>query len=706
MNTPLKRKHIDETLAYRNRTLRTLPGKLLFAPTGKRLFADYLDKTPGFAGRIDFIHKLNLPSLFDIRVENRATELETADTVWYPSHLTMDYRDDAVSLHESKFITWDDIALSIQCWTNHSEKPLNLLLDVCDGLQTVRREGIALFTRDCVSHDMVLTGAIASNVPELIETGVFVLAPKQKKTLVLACAVGEATHEMPEDCGRKASAYLKGRDYLEAQRHEYDAWFDDVPVFESDDPLLDTTWWYRWFILRHTYAEPNLGHFHHGVFYEGRAHKTAKEPYAPWGHEFTQLIPMSTPMHVTDARWKHDGTCCRETLKTLLDSMDKDGVFRMMMTDKFSFTFGNYAQWGLYQFFLAHRDEAFILDVLEGFKKNVRGVWDLYRGDEGDLQIAYNHRRPGKEYQPAYWYFEGYPDNASNEASYTWLKRVDLSTYLYVNARGIEKLCSAVNDPEAGAFKDLADRLEEQVLNWMWDEETGFFYDLHFENHQKALVKGVTGIYPIWAGMTDERHLRVLDAYFSEAEFAAGSAFASVTKRCPVYYPQGSWKGQFFKGRDGCMWDGPSWPYTTCIALDAIGEQSKRYAHGFDGQFGRFLREYAWQHYRNKSLNEPYLVEHYNAETGEMLSDDVDYSHSFFIDLIVKHVAGLAPTEHGFTVDPIDVGLSRFSLTNVVLNGLEISIHYQKEAAFEVFIDQKLVHHSAGLEAFSWEVKE
>lgn len=73
---------IDTVLESRNRTLRTRPGKLLLGPTGRRLFADYLDKTPGFWGRIDFIHKLNLPGLYRVLPVGMEEMLEAADAVW------------------------------------------------------------------------------------------------------------------------------------------------------------------------------------------------------------------------------------------------------------------------------------------------------------------------------------------------------------------------------------------------------------------------------------------------------------------------------------------------------------------------------------------------------------------------------------------------------------------------------------------------
>ena len=192
------------------------------------------------------------------------------------------------------------------------------------------------------------------------------------------------------------------------------------------------------------------------------------------------------------------------------------------------------------------------------------------------------------------WYFRGYPDNAGDEDSYDWLKRVDLSVYLYQNARGIERLCAALDDPPKKEFADLADRLEQQVLFEMWDEGTGFFYDLHHKTGQKAMVKNVVGIYPLWAQITDQRHLRVIDAMLDSRQFSTGSGLASVSRQCPAYRPQGSWKGHFLKGRDGCMWAGPSWPYTTAIALEAIALQSRRFGHRYDEGFTRLLREYSW----------------------------------------------------------------------------------------------------------------
>ena len=75
-------------LKYENRALRTHTGKLLFGPVGRRMWVDYLDRKPGFCGRIDFIHKTNLTQLFEVKCD-REVDWELAQSVWYPDRLTM-----------------------------------------------------------------------------------------------------------------------------------------------------------------------------------------------------------------------------------------------------------------------------------------------------------------------------------------------------------------------------------------------------------------------------------------------------------------------------------------------------------------------------------------------------------------------------------------------------------------------------------------
>jgi hypothetical protein len=330
-------------------------------------------------------------------------------------------------------------------------------------------------------------------------------------------------------------------------------------------------------------------------------------------------------------------------------------------------------------------------------------VYKRHTGINDHLQVDTDHRLTGKEYQPSYWYFTGYPDNAGDESSYTALKRVDRSVYTYLNLLGIAYLCDIMGDPDKAEFFILAGKVRDDVLTKMWDGESGFFYDLHFKTDEKAPVKNIVGIYPLWAGISGREHTRALDYLFDPEVFNTGSAFASTGRDCPVFSADGGWKKQYFKGRNGCMWDGPSWPYTTGIALDAIGCQSKQHRLALDGWFMKLLRSYSLQHFQGQDIRRPYLVEHYNSITGEAISDEADYNHSFYIDLIIRHIAGIEPERDGFLFWPCRSGLKSFSLTGLRLQGHRIDVSCRAAgedgsgipAGMSVYIDGKGVYENS-----------
>lgn len=668
---------INDLLSYKDRCLRKWPGKLLLGSAGNRLFADYLDKKPGFCGRIDFIHKLNIPSLFQISC-NAVKDFDTAESVWYPSMLVMEYRGSRAALSETKFITRDDIAVSIQRWTNLSDSPFELALEV-PGPRGEKSGKCLTFTTPENSHGFSVGVAVANNTE--LDAKSLMVQPGATVELTVAAAVGNMRVETMEALAERAAAFLYGESDRKARHNkEYQSFFDLAPTFQCSDAVLTSTWNYRWFLMKHNLARPDFGDLQGAVMYEGRAHKMEKKPYAPEGWEFSKLINLSTPLHLTDMRWHQDKSAPREMIRNMLRNVDENGIFCSAFVDRRLHSYSNYAVWAIWLLWLTDGDSGFIRDILPDLKTYVKNEEKTY-GRDDLLQVETNHTRTGKEYQPSYWYFDDYPANP--KTGYTHLKRVDRSIYHYKNVRGLALLCDAVGDDGGSEYHETADKIASSILGKMWDDDTGFFYDLHHETDQKAFVKNIVGIYPHWAGITHDGHLRGLELLFDGEHFNTSCPFPSVSRECPAYRPYGSWQGNFMKGRDGCCWCGPSWPYTTGIAIDAIGIQSKLHGHCYDGQFGHYLREYAWQHFRDRNISKPYLVEHYNAESGEPLSDEADYNHSFFIDLIMTHVAGITLTPDNVSFDPLDIGLDYFKLENVPVRGDLYTISFKRSGCMD-----------------------
>lgn len=649
---------IDEILRCGRRGLRTRPGTLLLGSTGARLWADYLDEVPGFSGAIDFIHKINMPRLFTIS-NSSGISAPPAEIEWRPSHLTVRQDYSGLRLVERKFITWDDCAVSVQSWLNETNSPVQLQLRLDAREWSIERLGFRLRMAIACSDDRVRGGLR--------------LAPGERADFAIAAAVG--TEPIAELVVR--ARQFATPEALSRQVAEYERWFASVPRFESSDPLLDRTWWYRWFLLRHNLARPGTGQLPGTVVYEGRAHKMTKTPWQPRGWEFSKLIPLSSPMHLLEARWFGDPRLGAEILGSAAAAQGEDGLLYSRTINE---TFSHYCN------FLGHAAAEYaavhgidpVLATLPALKKLVRTERDLRTPAADGLPVQPVHKRTGKEYQPSYWYFHGFPDDPKDPATYTPLKRVDQAIYQHLNASGVARLCARADDGDAAEFSAIALQTAGAVLSKQWDPATAFFYDLHHETDEKALVRNVVGLYPWWAGITGDAD--AFEKAFAADCFGTPWPLSSVAADCPVFAPSGGWKGRYIKGRNGCVWDGPTWPYTNSVALDAVGRMSQAHGHRFDGLFADLLRKYCLLHFQQHDGRTPYLVEHYDSLTGEPLSDEPDYFHSYLIDLIIRYVAGLRVTDDGVSVDPVDIGLDHFTLDNVHVGGREIAISYDRSS--------------------------
>lgn len=695
---------INKKLHYKGRYLRTHTGKMLLGPVGKRLFVDYLDKVPGFSGRVDFIHKLNITSLFTVQASDEpahALDFETAETCWYPSLSTMDFENTRLAFHETKFITEDDCAVSCQTWTNKCQTPLTLTLTVgAQDCTTTSQEACYLLQTPVTVHGFACAAAIMWDAGQ--HNAPIHIPPGGKVSFTVVAAVGNTSTETLEAITQKAAGFFDSSvNYIHRHNQAYEVFFTKAPSFICSDKALETTWNYRNFLLKHNLATPDFGYLQGATMYEGRGHKAKKEPFCVAGWEFSKHINLSTPLHLLDFRWHGDKHTGREIIMNMLNNTDENGIFCSAYVSKQLHAYANFSCWAVYQFFLVDGYTEFVSKILDKLKQYVQNEAKTYSRND-HLQVEVKHNRTGKEYQPGYWYFHNYPPNPKDMTTYTPLKRVDRSVYHYLNVLGVAQLCHAINDPDASAYEAKAKAIKQDILDKMWDKDTAFFYDLHHETDQPALVKHVVAAYPFWAGITDQTHLPGLEAFFDPRYFDTGCPFPSVARDCEAYRPAGGWMDTFIKGRNGCVWCGPSWPYTTGVAIDAIGVASKANGHRYSKAFGQYLRKYALQHFRDNDLTRPYLVEHYDAETGEPLSDEVDYNHSYFMDLIVSHVCGVGITNGGVSFDPIDIGLDYFKLDNLNIRGDVYTITYKHpgctapEAAgmadgFKVYKNQELL---------------
>lgn len=695
--------HPNELPPIPNRVLKSRPGKHLFAPAGKRLWADYLDAVPGFQGRFDFIHKANIPLLFrvlpDANVPNGELNAE-----WNVSHsrVTGSYGE-ALAVDEVKYITEDDVAVSIQRWSNTGTSDRSLRLEYDDSW--VRSEDCEV-TALCGTKSVDSLGLeirLAGRANFRITEEPISLAPGKSTLLIVAVALGikdvdtistlkERVSIRMGDLSERSSESQRDLpvaviDQPQFVRHREESlqWYKQAPRFHTSSVLLNRAWQYRWFILKRNQAKPGLGYLKNRAVYEGRSHKMSKNKWSPEGWEFSKLIPLSTPFHILDAGW-HSLIDLERDILGNFDAIfePKSGLRSATINAKYA-AYSHFIGWAVWKYHETTGNS--ISDqLIWNLEAMVRAEHELALA-EGDIFVPqYDHRLTGKEYQPSYWYFSGFPSRPKEDGSYTPVKRVDRAVYQYLNVQGVYNLMLAHGISDSKKLKALLDAYRVAINERMWDADSEFYYDLHPTTDEKAFVKNIVGFYPWWAGLVENGDPASVIRHFDTSEFGSTFGPPSTSRDCPRYAPGGGWNGNYVKGPRGCVWNGPNWPYTTGIIVDMLGDLA-RVSESAHLLFVDMLNNYLLCHFDGHDPSRPYLVEHYNAETGEPISDEPDYNHSFLINILIRHVAGLAITGSGIAVDPIDIGLEHYELEELHTRHGVVNLRYIKQMKLEINVD-------------------
>jgi hypothetical protein len=191
----------------------------------------------------------------------------------------------------------------------------------------------------------------------------------------------------------------------------------------------------------------------------------------------------------------------------------------------------------------------------------------------------------------------------------------DLNSFLYLEFLAAEKIAIAKGfRNEAVDFAAQAQRKKQLIQKLLWNEPDGFFYDRDIRTGLPIRVKSVNGLYPLWAGIPDQRQARRLayEHIMNPKEFWSAYPLPSysLSERnytqhhvpCPlidIYYalPDGH-----------CNWRGGLWPHGNYMVVHGL----QRYG------FMEEARNLARKSY-GVAAADPDIYEWYNAETGKVL---------------------------------------------------------------------------------------
>lgn len=245
-----------------------------------------------------------------------------------------------------------------------------------------------------------------------------------------------------------------------------------------------------------------------------------------------------------------------------------------------------------------------------------------------------------------------------------------VNSAMWAEAQAIAELAGRKGDGALQArFQRKAETLGENIRQRLWNRTQGFFVALGVKGEQDT-VRELHGYAPFYFGLPlDARYGVAWRALVDPNGFAAPKGLTFPAQDTPGFAREIDYTAH------ECLWNGPSWPYATSVALTALArrlQSSTRESLPIDAEdFSRLLHQYAAQHHRRREDGRVvcWIDENLDAYTGEWIARKIlierarangvqpgirergkDYNHSTFCDLVISGLCGFIPQSDGSVV--------------------------------------------------------
>jgi GH15 family glucan-1,4-alpha-glucosidase len=473
------------------------------------------------------------------------------------------------------------------------------------------------------------------------------LAPGATQAITLATTFG--THP-DADAQTNTDLIRRAPELLAAKTAEWRSYFqDDVPVLQSPDDQLNRLWYYIWYVLRSNSVKRGAA---------VTADFTVPTKFGYWG-----CYIWDSAFHALGQQHLPDPAVAENTIRAILSiqypngflpvnsgaddvevNTPNDGTYDLDPHDFYRYTedanpfLGELEyrspqphQWGVpqktgkitiqektmlpilglaaWQVYQTTGDRAFLSEVYGPLSRYDDWLWRRRNAGDG-LLVWYNPEESG-------W------DNAARLLPLP-VKTVDGSTMAWFLRRMLADSAHILGrDDDAVRYAQRAELTAHSIDAKMWDDRTGFYYDLSMDDHQRP-QKSPAGFMPLMTGVVSPNRVALLVKHLQNRdEFATAAPVPSVSKDDPQFDPR-TWG-----------WNGPTWIPSNWLVMESFAQAGR-----VDLSNALMQNMVAMMTRPNGS---PGAYEQYNSETG-MPFGVADYSWSGAInDYLTRWVAGIVP---------------------------------------------------------------
>ena len=594
---------------------------------------------------------------------------------WFPDHIELAPVKSNTQITEDceLCVTDQDVIVAQYTITNNQKRAQNYVLTISGdnresinwrgktgGVKKTSVEGNFLILSDSNVFPEIFNNfyeIIGSSEPaKFLETKIpgsykiiyeITIPAKTKKTCIFAVAVG-ANKNQTKQC---LTDVINQQDPITKNRASWLKFFtDEIPRFSCSDRQLEQLYYFRWFLLKFSTAGGNLGYYKYPVVMEGRA---AYQTYCCY----------SAPFMALDMNWAKDPQIGFGHFANMIHCQYEDGRFpwysapntnRVPLHHK-SASGNSFLPAAAWEHYKIHGNKKYIEQVYDGFAKNMQW-WINDRDDNRDgLFIIKDQLETGMD------------DIFSNRTPY---ESVDGTSYAYLNLTALEGMAKILGKHEdVKKWSNYAKKTKQAVLNKLWNKKRNIFSHRDPRSKKFSKIMSIADFYPFFSQLAGKEQLTCLNHLFSENEFWAKYPVPSISMDDPQFDPE-------------AFWMGPSWPAATCHIVEGLALAAKNLDSSLVANAAELFRRAA-NIYFTPQID---FHERYNPLTGKPLSQFKDYMHSWWIDLIIKHVVGFMPNADGkLELKPLPLGLDYFAMEGIPYHGHSVSVYWQRPDSSPVY---------------------
>lgn len=425
--------------------------------------------------------------------------------------------------------------------------------------------------------------------------------------------------------------------------HEFSS---KVPELESPHTELVDTFYKSWFVLFSNQIQMDAPRFVHPF--------TSVNKF----HYYNQFF-WDSGFHAIPWIWLNDKTPAESELKNFVLNQWRNGMipYELFLYDV------NGREWmetdalttaatqppvlaiSLMEIFRKFGNREFLEFFYEPLLRYEQWLWKYRDLEKRGLSYFYHIWETGCDNSPKY---DGVTRHRLFDPA---IEGVDSNVFIYLLRQTLVEMARILGRTPPAYLLERIELTKESMNSYMLDEEDGFYYDVWAGDTTQVRVKAFSGILPLITDIPDAaiREKLVNSYLLSEKEF---------NSPCPV--PSVSMSEPAFNSSD--FWRGANWPQITWTFIYGL---KKRHPQAAALILDKYLATSAKQHLCN---------EYCDSMTGLDVGLPYQGWGTLYIDLIVRHLAGIEPLMDGFRFHPLETRYHQLSLKNIEIHGMRLSV--------------------------------